>query len=109
LSRHLSFRQSLAYLEQQSPPPVDSVKSATVLNEAAAFYQEQLDRYPEALRYLVGKQETDNPFRSLPVKPVIRQLGNYRIVHCVEVINGFLVKSCSTGVSPGGVKAYEPQ
>ena len=52
LSRHLSFRQSLAYLEQQSAPPVDSVDSATVLNEAAAFYQEQLDRYPEALRYL---------------------------------------------------------
>lgn len=49
LSRHLSFRQSLAYLEQQSAPPVDS---ATVLNEVAAFYQEQLDRYPEALRYL---------------------------------------------------------
>src|SRR5438552_16468059 len=52
LSRHLSFRQSLAYLEQQSAPPVDSVDSATVLNEVAAFYQEQLDRYPEALRYL---------------------------------------------------------
>ena len=52
LSRHLSFRQSLAYLEQQSAPPVDSVDSATVLNEAAAFYQEQLDRYPEALHYL---------------------------------------------------------
>jgi DNA primase len=49
LSRHLSFRQSLAYLEQQSAPPVDS---AAVLEEAAAFYQEQLDRYPEALRYL---------------------------------------------------------
>src|SRR6202140_4577279 len=52
LSRHLSFRQSLAYLEQQSASPVDSVDSATVLNEVAAFYQEQLDRYPEALRYL---------------------------------------------------------
>ena len=49
LSRHLSFRQSLAYLEQQSAPPVDS---AAVLEEACAFYQEQLDRYPEALRYL---------------------------------------------------------
>jgi DNA primase len=49
LSRHLSFRQSLDYLEQQSAPPVDS---AAVLEEAAAFYQEQLDSYPEALRYL---------------------------------------------------------
>ena len=52
LSRHLSFRQSLAYLAQQSAPPADSVDSATVLNEAAAFYQGQLDRYPEAARYL---------------------------------------------------------
>jgi len=52
LSRHLSFRQSLAYLEQQSAPPVDSVDSATVLKEVTAFYREQLDRYPEALRYL---------------------------------------------------------
>jgi DNA primase len=64
LSRHLSFRQSLAYLEQQSAPPVDSVDSATVLNEVAAFYQEQLDRYPEALRYLErrglhGRREGD--------------------------------------------------
>jgi DNA primase catalytic core len=49
LSRHLSFRQSLTYLEPQSTPAVDS---ATVLEEAAAFYQAQLERYPEALRYL---------------------------------------------------------
>ena len=49
LSRPLSFRQSLTYLEQQSPPAVDS---ANVLEDAAAFYQAQLDRYPEALRYL---------------------------------------------------------
>ena len=49
LSRHLSFRQSLAYLEQQSAPPTDSV---TVLEQAAAFYQQQLDRYAESLRYL---------------------------------------------------------
>jgi DNA primase len=49
LSRHLSFRQSLTYLEQQGTPAVDS---ATVLEQAAAFYQAQLERYPEALRYL---------------------------------------------------------
>jgi DNA primase len=49
LSRHLSFRQSLAYLEQQSILPTDS---AAVLERAATFYQRQLDRYPEALRYL---------------------------------------------------------
>src|SRR5262245_51882366 len=49
LSRHLSFRQSLAYLEQFSAPPVDP---AAVLAQAATFYQNQLDRYPEALDYL---------------------------------------------------------
>jgi len=49
LSRHLSFRQSLAHLEQQSAPPTDP---AAVLEQAATFYQQQLDRYPEALRYL---------------------------------------------------------
>src|SRR5438132_11191749 len=44
LSQHLSFRKSLAYLEQQSPPPADP---AAVLERAAVFYQQQLDRYPE--------------------------------------------------------------
>jgi DNA primase len=49
LSRHLSFRQSVAYLEQQSAPPTDP---ADVLEQTAAFYQQQLDRYPEASHYL---------------------------------------------------------
>jgi len=49
LSRHLSFRQSLAYLGQQSTPPADP---ATVLKQAATFYQQQLDRYPGARWYL---------------------------------------------------------
>jgi DNA primase len=49
LSRQLSFRQSLAYLEQQSAPPTDP---ADVLEQTATFYQQQLDRYPEALHYL---------------------------------------------------------
>lgn len=49
LSRHLSFCQSLAYLEQQSALPTDSV---AVLEQAATFYQQQLNRYPEARRYL---------------------------------------------------------
>ena len=48
LSQHLSFRQSLTYLEQQSAP----ADSATVLGQAAAFYQRQLERYPEAGQYL---------------------------------------------------------
>jgi DNA primase len=49
LSRQLSFRQSLAYLEQQNVPPTDP---AAVLEQATAFYQQQLDRYAEAQRYL---------------------------------------------------------
>jgi DNA primase len=49
LSRHLSFRQSLAYLEQQSVLLTDP---ADVLEQTATFYQQQLDGYPEALHYL---------------------------------------------------------
>jgi DNA primase len=48
LSRHLSFRQTLRYLGQQKTP----ADPAAVLGEACAFYQRQLDKYPEALRYL---------------------------------------------------------
>jgi len=48
LSQHLSFRQSLAYLEEQST----AVDPAAVLEQASAFYQRKLDRYPEARRYL---------------------------------------------------------
>jgi DNA primase len=50
LFSHLSFRQSLAYLEQQTTPPDES--AAAVLQQAAAFYQQQLDHYPEAMCYL---------------------------------------------------------
>jgi DNA primase len=49
LSRHLSFRQSLAYLEQQSSLTADP---AAVLEQAATFYQQQLGGYSEARRYL---------------------------------------------------------
>ncbi len=49
LFQHLSFRQSLAYLEQHGAPSADP---ATVLECTAAFYQRQLDRYLEAGRYL---------------------------------------------------------
>jgi DNA primase catalytic core len=48
LSRHLSFRQSLAYLEQQNA----AADPGDVLEETAAFYQRQWSHYPEALRYL---------------------------------------------------------
>lgn len=49
LSRHLSFRESLAYLSSRTPPDTGS---AVVLEQAADFYQQQLDQYPEALAYL---------------------------------------------------------
>jgi DNA primase len=48
LSQHLSFRQSLTYLKQHSAPP----DPTAVLGHASAFYQRQLDRYPEARQYL---------------------------------------------------------
>jgi DNA primase catalytic core len=56
LSRHLSFRQSLAYLEQQSAPPTDP---AAVLEKTATFYQQQLHRYAEARRYLEQRRLRD--------------------------------------------------
>jgi DNA primase len=49
LSRRLSFRQSLACLDSQTTPEADPV---AVLEQAAVFYQQQLDNYPEALSYL---------------------------------------------------------
>ena len=49
LSRRLSFRQSLACLDPEITPEADPV---AVLEQAAAFYQQQLDNYPEALSYL---------------------------------------------------------
>ena len=64
LSRQLSFRQSLVYLEQTSASPTNSApplkppptpppaERTAVLEQAAAFYQEQLDRCPQALGYL---------------------------------------------------------
>ena len=48
LSQHLSFRQSLTYLEQLSA----EADPAAVLRHASAFYQQQLDHYPEASHYL---------------------------------------------------------
>jgi DNA primase len=49
LSRRVSFRQSLACLEQPAAPAVDS---AAVLKQATAFYQQLLDQSPEAVLYL---------------------------------------------------------
>ena len=49
LSRHLSFRQSIACLDSQTTREAGPVE---VLELAAVFYQQQLDSYPEVLRYL---------------------------------------------------------
>ncbi len=48
LSEHLSFSQSLAFLQQQMAPAEDG----GVLEPTAAFYQLQLHRHPEAPLYL---------------------------------------------------------
>src|SRR5712671_4330444 len=44
LSQHLSFRQSLAYLQEELAP------SARLLEHTAAFYQMELHRYPEGIQ-----------------------------------------------------------
>ena len=49
LFRRLSFRQSLASLDPRTTPEADPV---AVLEQAAVFYRQQLDNYPEALSYL---------------------------------------------------------
>jgi DNA primase len=49
LSRGLSLRESLAWLDAQIRPESDS---SAVLEQAAAFYRQQLGRYPEARDYL---------------------------------------------------------
>jgi DNA primase len=64
LSRGLSFRQSLACLDPQTTPHADST---ALLDQTAAFYQQQLDHYPEALGYLRQRGVFDNA--------LIRELG----------------------------------
>ena len=49
LSHRLSLRESLSCMDAQIRPEADS---SAVLEQAAAFYRQQLDRYPEALDYL---------------------------------------------------------
>jgi DNA primase catalytic core len=51
LSEHLSFRQSVVYLQQLVEPADDS----RLLEQAAAFYQVQLHRHAEAMQYLGGR------------------------------------------------------
>jgi len=56
LSQHLSFRQSLTYLEQQCP----LADTVAVLQQASAFYRKQLDHYPEARQYLERRGVRDS-------------------------------------------------
>jgi len=49
LSQHLSFRQSVAYLEQQK---TSATEPSDLMEQAAAFYQRQLWHCLEARRYL---------------------------------------------------------
>jgi DNA primase len=63
LSQGLSFRQSVDYLQQQ----ISSPEPCQVLEKAAAFYQLQLHRHPEAVQYLEQ--------RGLRHPAVIEELG----------------------------------
>jgi len=51
LSRGLSFHQSLSCLD---PEIVPEAGSSALLEEATAFYQQQLDQSPDAMRNLQG-------------------------------------------------------
>ena len=64
LAEHLSFRQALAYLRQKTAV---AAEGANLLGHAAAFYQLQLHRHPEAVHYL-GRRGLHDP-------GVIEQLG----------------------------------
>lgn len=52
LFRHLSFRQSVAHLEQEAAAEARSRSVSELLAQTAAFYQLQLHRHPEAVQYL---------------------------------------------------------
>jgi DNA primase len=52
LSRRISFHQSLAYLGAQTHQESDSI---ALLEQTATFYQQQLGRYPESMRYLAQR------------------------------------------------------
>jgi DNA primase len=53
LFQHLSFRQSLAYLQEELAP------STQLLEHTAAFYQLELHRYPEGIHYLAQRGVQD--------------------------------------------------
>ncbi|HEX8800017.1 MAG TPA: CHC2 zinc finger domain-containing protein [Terriglobales bacterium] len=53
LALHLSFRDSVAYLEEELAP------AAQLLTHTAAFYQLELHRYPEGIHYLAQRGVRD--------------------------------------------------
>ena len=53
LALHLSFRDSIAYLEEELAP------AAQLLEHTAAFYQLELHRYPEGIQYLAQRGVRD--------------------------------------------------
>ncbi len=63
LSQRLSFRQSIAYLQQQ----ITATDRRDLMQSTIAYYQLQLHRYPEAIRYLVQ--------RGIQDPALIEQLG----------------------------------
>lgn len=52
LSRRMSFRQSLACLDQEAHQETDRI---ALLDQAVTFYQRQLNNYPEVLDYLARR------------------------------------------------------
>jgi DNA primase len=87
LSQHLSFRQSLAYLQEELAP------SAQLLEHAAAFYQLELHRYPEGIQYLVQRGVQDAALieelgigyaRGGNLRPHLHQLG-YSLERLLEL------------------------
>lgn len=52
LFQHLSFRQSVAHLQQELAAVARSRSTAALLAHAAAFYQLELHRHPQAMQYL---------------------------------------------------------
>jgi DNA primase len=86
LFQHLSFRQSLAYLQEELAP------SAQLLEHSAAFYQMELHRYPEGMQYLAQRGVHDAALiaelgigyaRGGNLRPHLQQLG-YSLERLVE-------------------------
>jgi len=80
LSQGLSFRQSVAYLQQQIPPAADSEWLETV----ASFYPFQLHRYAEAVPYLQRRGLRDAGLieeLGIGYAPAIGKLRNHLVAH----------------------------